>query len=231
MRDKNTGAALDHALQCSADTQFCVRIHAGSSFVEDENARVIGECTGKVDERILRTLIDNKIHATIFVTARWLKRNPQAIAEIKANKGLFEIENHGAKHLLAADVPMDVFGVHAAGSPEAIKTEIETGAAAVKAAFGIASKWYRGAAAQYTSSAIKQINSMNYKVAGFSLSGDGGASYSTAHAARVMAGAKSGEIIIAHINQPTKFAGAGVVEGILKLKAEGFEFVTLNQAF
>lgn len=28
-------------------------------------------CSGKTDERILSTLIDNNIPATIFVTARW----------------------------------------------------------------------------------------------------------------------------------------------------------------
>ncbi len=188
-------------------------------------------CTGKVDERILQTLIDHKIHSTIFVTARWLRRNPQAIAEIKAHQELFEIENHGAKHLPAVDVPMDVFGIKAAGSPQAVKNEVENGAAAVKTTFGYNPIWYRGAAAQYNQSAITLITKMNFKLAGFSLSGDGGASFSEARAANTISAAKSGDVIIAHINQPTKPAGAGVVEGLLKLQSEGFVFLKLNEAF
>jgi peptidoglycan/xylan/chitin deacetylase (PgdA/CDA1 family) len=194
-------------------------------------ALTLDACTGKVDERILHMLIDNKIHSTIFVTARWLKRNPQAIELIKANKELFEIENHGAQHVLAIDVPMDMFGVAAAGSPDAVASEVEDGAAKVQEIFGHWPHWFRGATAQYTNTSIDLIKELNFHVAGFSLSGDGGASFSTARAARVIAAAKSGDVIIAHINQPTKPAGAGVVEGVLKLKAEGFVFLKLDEAF
>lgn len=201
----------------------------------ERNGKVVAltfdACTGKVDERILRALIDNKIPSTIFVTARWLKRNPQAIADIKAHPELFEIENHGAKHVPAVDVPMDVFGIKAAGSPQALKDEVENGAAAVKTTFGYNPIWYRGAAAQYNQSAITLITKMNFKLAGFSLSGDGGASFSEARAANTISAAKSGDVIIAHINQPTKPAGAGVVEGLLKLQSQGFVFLKLNEAF
>ena len=188
-------------------------------------------CTGKADERILQTLIEHKIASTIFVTARWLKCNPQAIADMKSHPELFEIENHGAKHLPAVDVPMDVFGIKAAGSPQAVKTEVENGAAAVKATFGKDPTWYRGAAAQYNQSAINLISKLNFNVAGFSLAGDGGASFSEKRAAQTIGNAKSGDVIIAHINQPLKPAGAGVVEGILKLQSEGFVFLKLNEAF
>jgi peptidoglycan/xylan/chitin deacetylase (PgdA/CDA1 family) len=188
-------------------------------------------CSGKTDERILQTLIDNKISATIFVTARWIKRNPQAIAEIKANADLFEIENHGAKHVPVVDFPIKVFGLEAAGSPEAIRAEIEGGATAIETTFGSKPKWFRGATGLYSASAEKTIAAMDYKLGGYSLHGDGGASFSTNKTAKTFSTAKDGDVIIAHINQPTKPAGAGVVEGILKLKADGFVFVKLENGF
>jgi peptidoglycan/xylan/chitin deacetylase (PgdA/CDA1 family) len=188
-------------------------------------------CSGKTDERILQTLIDNKINATIFVTARWIKRNPQAIAEMKANADLFEIENHGAKHLPIVDFPIKVFGLEAAGSPEAIRAEIEGGATAIETAFGSKPKWFRGATGLYSASAEKTIAEMDYKLAGYSVHGDGGASFSTSRTATAFSIAKDGDVIIAHINQPSKPAGAGVVEGILKLKANGFVFVKLQDGF
>ena len=188
-------------------------------------------CSGKIDERILQTLISNKISATIFVTARWIKRNPQAIAEIKANADLFEIENHGAKHLPIIDFPIKVFGLEAAGSTEAVRAEIEGGAKAIETAFGSRPKWFRGATGLYSTSSEKTIANMDYKLAGYSVHGDGGASFSTRRTANTFSAAKDGDVIIAHINQPSKPAGAGVVEGILKLKAVGFTFVKLQDGF
>ncbi|MDE2384544.1 MAG: polysaccharide deacetylase family protein [Alphaproteobacteria bacterium] len=188
-------------------------------------------CTGKVDERILNALVENNIKATIFVTARWLKRNPAAVATLKAHASLFEIENHGAQHLPAVDEPRDVFGLRAAGSADAVRSEVSGGAAAVKAAFGTQPKWFRGAAAEYTGSSMALIKGMGFRLGGFSITGDGGATWTAAHAERAVSAAKNGNVIIAHINQPAKPAGEGVVKGILKLKADGFSFVTLNEGF
>ncbi len=188
-------------------------------------------CSGKTDERILQTLINNHISATIFVTARWIKRNPQAIAELKSNADLFEIENHGARHLPIIDFPIKVFGLEASGSAEAVREEIEGGAKAIEKTFGSKPKWFRGATGLYSVSAENIISEMDYKLAGYSLHGDGGASFSTNRTASTFAAAKDGDVIIAHINQPTKPAGVGVVEGILKLKAAGFKFVKLEDGF
>lgn len=188
-------------------------------------------CTGKVDDRILATLVDNKIKATIFVTARWLKRNAPAIAELKAYPELFEIENHGAQHLAAVDEPGLVFSQHTAGSPDGVKREVLGGAAALHKSFDTEPVWFRGATAEYTQTTMDEIKAMGYKIAGFTFSGDGGALFSSEHAARIIAKAQDGDVILAHINQPGRSAGSGVVEGILRLKAEGFNFVTLNEGF
>ena len=188
-------------------------------------------CTGKTDTRILDALVKNEIKATIFVTGRWLKRNPEAIATFKAHPELFEIENHGAQHLPAIDVPQLLYGLKTAGSPAAVSAEVEDGAAAVQTHFYHWPHWYRGAGGEYTAASLELIKSLGFEVGGFTMSGDGGASWTTAHAEEAVAAAKDGDVIIAHINQPTHPAGAGVVEGILKLKAEGFTFVRLNEGF
>ncbi|MFT3987452.1 polysaccharide deacetylase family protein [Aestuariivirga sp.] len=187
-------------------------------------------CTGQADERILSTLISNRVPATIFVTARWLAKNPAAIAELKAHPDLFEIENHGAKHLPAIDVPAKVYGIATAGSPEALRAEISGGASAVEKTFGVKPRWYRGATGLYNSSALALIQSMGYRTAGYSVIGDGGAAFSTAVTEKHIAAAKDGDVIIAHVNQPKRPAGAGVVQGILALKARGFRFVKLDDA-
>ncbi|PYB77256.1 polysaccharide deacetylase family protein [Rhizobium wuzhouense] len=185
-------------------------------------------CMGKVDDRILDTLIDNRIPSTIFVTARWLKHNAAAFAVMRANPDLFEIEDHGENHVPAIDVPMTVFGIKTAGSPEAVAAEVEGGAEAIVAAGGERPVWFRGATAKYTPSAIAQIQSLGYRVAGYSINGDSGSLLGASGVERQYHRAKDGDVIISHINQPTHEAGEGVVKGILDLKARGFRFVRLK---
>ena len=184
-------------------------------------------CMGKTDTRILSALIENKLPATIFVTARWLKHNQSFLAELKAHPDLFEIQNHGAVHVPAVDRAMKIYGIAAAGSPQAVAREVEGGAAAIRAT-GIEPRWFRGSTARYSRSAIAQIRKLGFRIAGYSVNGDGGSLLGARASEKRIAGAKDGDVVIAHINQPTHAAGAGVVKGILDLKARGYSFVKLS---
>ena len=185
-------------------------------------------CMGQVDDRILDTLVDNRIPATIFVTARWLKRNAAAFAVLQAHPDLFEIEDHGANHVPAVDRATSVYGIRAAGSPKAVADEVAGGADAIVKAGAPKPVFFRGATAKYTQSSIKAIEAMGYRIAGYSVNGDGGSLLGRAGAERRFRSAKDGDVIIAHINQPTHEAGAGVVAGILDLKKRGYRFVLLR---
>jgi peptidoglycan/xylan/chitin deacetylase (PgdA/CDA1 family) len=185
-------------------------------------------CMGQADDRILSVLVSEHIPATIFVTARWLKHNPQALAVFLQNPDLFELENHGQNHIPAVDKPALVYGIAAAGSPEAVRQEVQGGADAMLAA-GIASPhWFRGSTAKYDLSAIGQIRAMGYRIAGYSVNGDGGSLLGAAITEKRIASAKDGDVVISHINQPTHAAGEGVAKALLDLKAKGTEFVRLE---
>ena len=192
-------------------------------------ALTLDACSGLADERILSMLVEQNIPATIFVTARWLKRNPQTIELFKLHPDLFEIENHGARHIPTIDFPMSIYGLKTAGSPQAVIDEVKGGEDAVIATMGTAPKWFRGAGAVYTKSSIAEIANMHQRIGGYSIAGDGGATYSTHRTAETISAAQDGDVILAHVNQPHKPAGAGVVEGVLDLKAKGFKFVRLDE--
>ncbi len=185
-------------------------------------------CMGKADERILSTLISERVPATIFVTARWLRSNPQTVAVLLQNPDLFDLENHGENHIPAVDVPVAIYGIAAAGSPEAVGREVSRGADAMIAAGIPAPRWFRGATAKYDPSSIREIRTMGYKVAGYSLNGDDGSLLGAAMAEKRITGAKDGDVVISHINQPTHAAGEGVSRAIRALKAKGAEFVRLS---
>lgn len=187
-------------------------------------------CMGKTDMRILGTLIDNHVPATIFVTARWLRSNPEALALMLAHPDLFELENHGLNHIPAVDRPTLVYGIAAAGSPGAVATEVQGGADAMLAHGIPKAHWFRGATAKYDPSAIAQIRALGFDVAGYSINGDAGASLPAAAVEKQYQSAKDGDVLISHINQPTHASGEGVVRGILDLKAKGVQFVRLQDS-
>jgi peptidoglycan/xylan/chitin deacetylase (PgdA/CDA1 family) len=94
-------------------------------------ALTLDACGGQTDTRILSALVDNKIPATIFVTGIWLKRNAAAVEIMRAHPDLFELENHGGRHIPAVDTPQKIYGIRSAGSPDAVLAEVESGAAAL----------------------------------------------------------------------------------------------------
>ncbi|NTE33837.1 polysaccharide deacetylase family protein [Agrobacterium tumefaciens] len=220
---------------CASSTAF-----AGTGLVEptlkmspqhDGKVRVamtLDACMGKTDHRILDTLVKERIPATIFVTARWLKHNSEALATLMAHPDLFEIENHGENHVPAVDKPVSIYGIAAAGSEAAVEQEVEGGRHAIVAATGLQPQWFRGATAKYTKSSMATINRLGMRVAGYSVNGDGGSLLGAAMTAKHIASARDGDVIISHINQPTHEAGEGVVKGLLALKARGVIFTRLD---
>ena len=191
-------------------------------------AITLDACMGKTDFRILDTLVQEKIPATIFVTARWLKHNSEGLAILMAHPDLFELENHGENHIPAVDKPVSIYGIAAAGSQQAVVQEVEGGRQAILAATGKQPQWFRGATAKYTSTSMTTINQLGERVAGYSINGDGGSLLGSAMTAKHIASAKDGDVVISHINQPTHEAGEGVVKGLLALKARGVTFVRLD---
>jgi len=188
-------------------------------------------CSGAVDHRILDELIADRVPATIFVTHRWLKRNAETVAVLKANADLFEIENHGDQHIPAITDRATLFGLATAGTLEAVAAEVTGGAEAVFAAFGTSPHWYRDAGARYSRDAIELVGTMGYQIAGYSLNADVGASLPAAAVKKRIASAKPGDVIISHINHPERPSGEGVAEGIRLLVQKGVRFQRLDAAF
>ncbi|WP_028745963.1 polysaccharide deacetylase family protein [Rhizobium mesoamericanum] len=232
-QDETIAAAPAKAVQASKTVEPKLvepRLRIGASGIKG-HARValtFDACMGQADDRILSVLIHERIPATIFVTARWLKHNPQALQVFLQNPDLFELENHGQNHVPAVDKPVSVYGIAAAGSPEAVRQEVQGGADAMVAAGIAPPHWFRGSTAKYNRSSIVQIREMGYRIAGYSVNGDGGSLLGASVTEKRIASAKDGDVVISHINQPTHAAGEGVAKAIIDLKAKGVEFVRLQ---
>lgn len=186
-------------------------------------------CPGAFDERIATALVESGISATIFVTELWLRRNPAGLTFLLAHSDLFGIENHGELHIPPVFGHRTIFGIPVAGDLAAVQREVMQGATSVSIATGIASRWYRAATGYYSPSAMLAIQDLGFGIAGYSLNADGGASLPARTVADRIVNATHGEVIVAHINQPDRPSGQGVVTGIRELQRRGVSFLRLDQ--
>jgi peptidoglycan/xylan/chitin deacetylase (PgdA/CDA1 family) len=192
-------------------------------------AITLDACPGGFDRRIADILIREAIPATIFATAVWMRRNPEALALLLQHPDLFAIENHGARHIPPVLGERRIFGIQVAGTEAAIAAEVQGGADAI-ARVAPRPRWYRAATGFYSPEAIPLIRGLGFGIAGYSLNADQGASLPAGAVAARIAAARPGDVIVAHINQPAHASGEGVAAGLLALQRRGMRFRHLDPA-
>ena len=176
-------------------------------------ALTLDACPGAFDERIATALVESGIKATIFVTGLWLRENPVGLAFLLAHRDLFAIENHGELHIPPVLGHRRIYGIPAAGDLATVRREVTEGAASISTATGAMPRWYRAAGGYYSRSAMQAIQQLGSGIAGYSLNADEGASLPAHSVSERIAKATNGEVIVAHINQPSRSSGSGVVLG------------------
>jgi len=192
-------------------------------------ALTLDACPGDFDERIATALVESRILATIFVTDLWLLRNPVGLSFLLAHRDLFGIENHGELHIPPVLGHRRIYGIPVAGDLVTVRREVTAGATSISIATAAAPRWYRAATGYYSPSAIPAIEQLGFGIAGYSLNADAGASLPARSAAARIAKATNGEVIVAHINQPYRPSGPGVVAGVRELQRRGASFRRLDQ--
>lgn len=198
--------------------------------VDKQVALTLDACSGKYDSDLIDFLIQHRIPATLFVTKRWLDRNPAGLSVIKAHLDLFQVEDHGEKHIPAViGAGKSVYGIPGEPDVSHLRREVLEGARAIEEATGIAPRWYRDATAEYDSRSVEEIGKLGYKIAGFSVNADNGATSKKSAIEKRLARIKPGDVIIAHMNKPSSDTAEGLTAGLTRLLQEGVVFVRLDQ--
>ncbi|WP_168224654.1 polysaccharide deacetylase family protein [Rhodoferax aquaticus] len=193
-------------------------------------ALTLDACSGAFDDDLIEFLIRNRIPATLFATKKWLLKNPQGVAIIKAHLDLFDVEDHGENHIPAViGAGRKVYGI--AGEPDLLhlRQEVSEGAKAITEMIGVPPHWYRGATAEYDPQAIAEIERMGFGIAGFSINADSGATLRKPAVEERLRHVKGGDVIIAHMNKPASDTAEGLSTGLLQLLRNGLVFVRLDQ--
>jgi peptidoglycan/xylan/chitin deacetylase (PgdA/CDA1 family) len=189
-------------------------------------ALTLDACSGKYDGDLIEFLIRHRVPATIFATKKWLDHNPLGVSVIKAHLDLFDVEDHGENHIPAViGIGRTVYGIPGEADVIHLRREVMEGARAITVAIGIAPRWYRGATAEYDPQAIDEIGKMGYRIAGFSVNADAGATLNRRTIEERLRHIKNGDVIIGHMNKPASDSAEGLVAGLTYLLQQRFVFV------
>jgi peptidoglycan/xylan/chitin deacetylase (PgdA/CDA1 family) len=183
-------------------------------------------CDGKSDEALLNTLQRNEVPAVLFFCAKWIDANPARAAQLAANP-LFDIGNHGTRHVPLSVTGRSAYGIRGTRSAQEVVDEVQTNRDKVAALTGKAPTWFRPGTAYYDDVAVDIVHGLGQQPLGFSVNGDKGATASAASVRSTVAGAAPGSIVISHMNHPESGTAAGIGDAITALRSVGWEFVSL----
>jgi peptidoglycan/xylan/chitin deacetylase (PgdA/CDA1 family) len=188
-------------------------------------------CDGRAngfDAELIGFLLSENIPATVFLTRRWIDKNPVGFS-ILASSPLFRIENHGAGHRPASTSGKSAYGMRGTGSEGELSDEINGAADRIAELSGRRPKWYRSGGAHYDDGAVGVVRDLGYRIAGFAISLDAGASLPAGEVYRNAMRARPGDILLAHMNRPEKDTFEGLKPALLELRAAGYSFALLPE--
>lgn len=197
-----------------------------------EIALTFDACGGSIkssqyDAELIKFLSENRIPATLFINSRWIHSNPEIFATLAANP-LFEIANHGTAHRPLSVNGKSIYNIAGTASPEEVAREINGNGDLIEKLTGKRPRFFRSGTAYYDEQAVTIAHKNGVEIAGFSVLGDAGATFSAPKVAQQLENARSGDIVIFHMNHPESGTREGIIEGVTKLKAQGFRFVRLS---
>lgn len=193
-------------------------------------ALTLDACGGKTDgydKNLIDFLRENHIPATLFINSRWIDKFPSEFQQLATNP-LFEIENHGLNHLPCSINGKSAYGIRGTKSIPEIIDEVESNDRKIETLTGKKPHFYRSGTAFYDDIAVQIVNKLDYQVAGFSVLGDAGATFTAKQVETAVLSAKAGDIIICHMNHPESGTAEGLKAAIPQLLKQGYSFVLLK---
>ncbi|MEI6518580.1 MAG: polysaccharide deacetylase family protein [bacterium] len=197
-----------------------------------EVALTIDFCRGmknksSYDDKLISTLIKEKIPATLFMTKIWIEANKNTAKKLVTMKQ-FDIENHGENHYVCSTTGKSVYHIKACQSVEEVQNEVLNSGKLIKEITGKQPTFFRGATAQYDQGGAETIVNLGYKIAGYAINGDGGATFKEKDVKNAFLSAKPGDIIIIHGGHPEGNTAEGVISVIQEMKKKGMVFRLLR---
>jgi peptidoglycan/xylan/chitin deacetylase (PgdA/CDA1 family) len=171
------------------------------------------------DEKVIDILTKEKVPATLFMSGRWVEKNPDK-AKLLATQPQFEIAAHSYYHPHLTEKTDD-----------RILREFKHTQAIIKKTTGVTPKYYRPPFGEVdervaTLAAKAGLVTIQYDIA----SGDPDAKLSVKRLVRgVLQSAKNGSIVVFHMNRNGVHTADALLEIVSELRKKGFVLVTVGE--
>jgi len=178
------------------------------------------------DQALLDTLRQRHVPATLFLNSRWITANPAMARQLAADP-LFEVANHGTSHKPLSTTGNSAYGIPGTKNAGEVYDEIMPNDGLLAGLTGKRPRYFRPGTAYMDDVAVDILGTLGVKAAGFSINGDGGATFPSAVVAKEVGKARAGDVVICHGNHPNGGTAEGVKQALDKLLAAGMSFTHL----
>jgi peptidoglycan/xylan/chitin deacetylase (PgdA/CDA1 family) len=181
------------------------------------------------DSLLISFLKDQNVHATLFVTGKWIDSNYSTFLKLSKDT-LFEIENHGLNHKPCSFKGESVYCIKGTSDPKSAYDEVEVNAIKILHITGRKPLIYRSATAYIDEVCVQMAGKMGYTVISYDvLSADAMPSLPAEEIKQtVLKHIHPGAIIIMHFNHPEWNTRKALEKIIPELRKQGYSFVLLR---
>jgi len=188
-----------------------------------------GKITSWYNQRVIATLREEHVPATLFLAGLWIERYP-AVTQDLSTDPLFEIGNHSYSH------PGFRSPCYGLGSVQKSNqaAEVQRTDALLKKYSTSYKKYFRFPGLCFDASDVERIEAQDYTVIGGDVyAGDGFEKSATKIVSNVLAHVRSGSIVILHMHGgPNAPRTADALPDIIKkLRLRGYTFVRVSDLF
>jgi peptidoglycan/xylan/chitin deacetylase (PgdA/CDA1 family) len=175
------------------------------------------------DERLVDGLRAAAVPATLFLNLRWIETHAGLAATLAADP-LFELGNHGSAHVPLSVTGQQAYGIPGTASVRDAAMEVWRNHVALTELTGAQPRWFRPGTAHLDDVGRSIAEALGERVLGFSVNGDGGATFASATVAAEVGAAGHGAVVIAHMNQPGSGTADGVLAAVAAVRSRGLDF-------
>jgi peptidoglycan/xylan/chitin deacetylase (PgdA/CDA1 family) len=181
----------------------------------------------RYDQALISFLRRREVPATLFLNSRWIDANPAAFRQL-AGEPLFEIANHGTRHLPLSVTGRSAYGIGGTRNAGEVYDEVAGNQAELTRLLGAPPRFFRAGTAYSDDVAARIVTVMGDRLVTFSVNGDGGATFTPGQVRSTVTGAPGGSIVLCHMNHPESGTAQGIAAAVPYLLASGYRFVRLS---
>jgi peptidoglycan/xylan/chitin deacetylase (PgdA/CDA1 family) len=183
-------------------------------------------CDRACDDALLTTLEQNQTPALLFICSKWIDANPGRLEQLAANP-LFDIGNHGTRHVPLSVTGRSAYGIGGTKSADEAVAEVWTNQSRITSLIGRQPEFFRPGTAHYDDVAVRIVHELGLTPVGFSVNADNGATSPARAVSAAVSRAAPGSILLAHMNHPGSGTAAGYAAALPGLRDAGVQFVPL----